>query len=89
MTYRETAINIVKIAGQELIDKAEKLIPQGSGFQKIEINARIPIPTMTDDPDCLPEINIETKKYIDREAFETIYTLLQKYDDDEEEENEK
>lgn len=61
MTFREQVIEITKIAGQELIERAEELIPDTEGIKDIDI--WISIPSQTDDPYLVPEIQINTELY--------------------------
>lgn len=37
MTYREMAIETLKLIGQELIDRAEELIPNTEGIKSIDV----------------------------------------------------
>ena len=46
MTYREMAIETLKLIGQELIDRAEELIPNTEGIKRIDVWTSIP--TMSD-----------------------------------------
>ena len=58
MTYREMAVEIAKIAGQELMENAEKLIPRVENVKEIDIWIRIP--SLSDGIDCIPEIEVDT-----------------------------
>ena len=74
MTYREKAIAICRIAGEEMIERAEELIPNTEGVTEIDI--RIRIPSMTDDPYLIPEICVETDVYPRRIAMEKIEKVI-------------
>lgn len=74
MTYREKAIAICKIAGEEMIERAEELIPNTEGVSQIDI--RIWIPSMTDDPYFIPEIRVESDVYPRRLAIEKIEKVI-------------
>lgn len=58
MTYREMAVEALKLAGQELIDRAESLIPTAERIKNVDIWIRIP--SLTDDTLDLPEIEVNT-----------------------------
>lgn len=74
MTYREKAVAICKIAGEEMIERAEELIPNTEGVTQIDI--RIWIPSMTDDPYLIPEIRVESDVYPRRLAMEKIAKVI-------------
>lgn len=74
MTYREKAVAICKIAGEEMIERAEELIPNTEGVSQIDI--RIWIPSMTDDPYFIPEIRVESDVYPRRLAIEKIAKVI-------------
>lgn len=76
MTYRERAIEIIKIAGQELIERAEELIPNTEGIKDLDIWIRIP--SETDDPYLIPEIQINTELYPRRKTLEEKIFKLRK-----------
>ena len=61
MNYRDMAVAVCKIAGQDLIDRAEDLIPKVECVKNIDIWIRIP--SLTDDPLCVPEIEVSTNLY--------------------------
>ena len=42
MKYREIAIEMLKLMGQELIDRAEELIPSTEGIKDIDVWISIP-----------------------------------------------
>jgi len=73
MTYREKAIEVVKIAGQELIDRAKELIVNTEGIKSIDI--WIKIPSETDDPYVVPEIQVDTEVYPKREMLDKLVKL--------------
>ena len=61
MTYRERAIEMPKLMGQELIDRAEELIPNTEGVKGLDVC--ISIPTMSKSELCVPEIRVNTSAY--------------------------
>lgn len=73
MKYREMAIEILKLMGQELIDRAEELIPNTEGIKDIDV--WISIPTMSDSELCIPEIRVNTIAYPKRMALEKFMEL--------------
>ena len=56
------------------MDKAEDIIPKTEGI--IGVDVIIHIPSLTDDPDIIPTIDIKTKAYTSRIASEKIIELL-------------
>lgn len=74
MTYREMAVETVKLAGQELIDRAEELIPNAMMVKNIDI--WIHIPSATDDQFSVPEIEVQTDVYPSRVSLEKYIDLL-------------
>lgn len=58
MTYREMAVKTVELAGQELIDRAEELIPNVTNVKNIDIWIRIP--SLSGDTFDVPEIEVQT-----------------------------
>jgi|GEM_PF-2363030 hypothetical protein len=73
MTYREMAIEMLKLMGQELIDRAEELIPNTEGIKNIDVWTSIP--TMSDSELCIPEIRVNTIAYPKRMALEKFMEL--------------
>lgn len=73
MTYREMAIEMLKLMGQELIDRAEELIPNTEGIKDIDV--WISIPTMSDSELCIPEIRVNTIAYPKRMALKKFMEL--------------
>ena len=67
MTYREMAIEVAKIAGQELVERADELIPNAEGIKDIDIWIRIP--SISDDALDIPDIqvNVYPKKICSRQ----------------------
>lgn len=61
MTYREMAVSTMKLAGQELIDRAEELIPNATNVKNIDIWIRIP--SLSCDTFDVPEIEVQTDVY--------------------------
>lgn len=74
MTYREMTVETVKLAGQELIDRAEELIPNTTMVKNTDIWIRIP--SFTDDQHNVPEIEVRTDVYPSRVALEKYVNLL-------------
>lgn len=74
MTYREMTVETVKLAGQELIDRAEELIPNTTMVKNTDIWIRIP--SFTDDQLNVPEIEVSTDVYPSRIALEKYVNLL-------------
>lgn len=74
MTYREMAVKTVKLAGQELIDRAEELIPNATNVKNIDIWIRIP--SLSSDTFDVPEIEVQTDVYPSRVTFEKYVELL-------------
>lgn len=70
MTYRDMAVSVCKLAGKDLVERAEELIPDTEGV--ISIDICIHIPSMTDDPYCVPEMNVTTTVYPKRQTRELI-----------------
>ena len=73
MKYREMAIEILKLMGQELIDRAEELIPSTEGIKDIDV--WISIPTMSDSDLCIPTIRVNTSAYPKRMALKKFMEL--------------
>ncbi len=74
MTYREMAVAVTKIAGQELVDRAEELIPNAENVK--ELNIWIRIPSLSDDSLNIPEIQVNTDVYPKHAAIEKIVKLI-------------
>lgn len=74
MTYREMAVAVCKIAGEELIERAEELIPNTDGVKDIDILIRIP--SLSDNSFCVPEIQVDTNVYPKHAAIEKIAKLV-------------
>lgn len=72
--YRTMAVEVVKIAGKELIDRAEELIPNTEGVKKIDI--WISIPTLSGDTFDIPEIQVSTDVYPKRISVDKIISLI-------------
>lgn len=73
MKYREMAIEMLKLMGQELIDRAEELIPSTEGIKDIDV--WISIPTMSDSEMYIPEIRVNTSAYPKRMALKKFMEL--------------
>ena len=75
MTYRERAVAALKAFGEELINRAEELIPNA---QKVKsINVWIKIPTLSDNTFDLPEMEIECEVYPSRVTLKKIMEIKQ------------
>lgn len=74
MTYREMAVKVAQIAGQELMDRAEELIPDTEGVKGIDIWIRIP--SLSFDQLDIPEIQVSTNVYPKRIAVDKIIELI-------------
>ena len=76
MNYREMTLEVIKIACQDLIDRADDLVPDTDGIYDIDINLHIP--SLTDDAACIPEVTLKIGTYSTRVASEKIFDLLRK-----------
>lgn len=76
MKYRDMAIRALKIAGQELIDRADELICKTEAIK--DINIWIRIPSLTDDPNIIPEMEVSTNVYPRRESLKKIFEMKEK-----------
>ena len=76
MTYREMAVETVKLAGQELIDRAEELVPNATNVKNIDVWIRIP--TCSEDMFNVPEIEVPTDVYPSRVTLEKYADLVVK-----------
>lgn len=74
MTYREMTVETVKLAGQELIDRAEELIPNTTMVKGTDI--WIHIPSFTDDEFNPPVIEVQTDVYPSRVTLGKYVDLL-------------
>lgn len=75
MTYRERAVATLKAFGEELINRAEELIPNA---QKVKsINVWIKIPTLSDNMFDLPEMEVECEVYPSRVTLKKIMEIKQ------------
>lgn len=74
MTYREKAVAITRIAGQELVERAEELIPNTTGVKDIDIWIRIPSNNL--DEFDVPEIQVHTNVYPKRENLQKIFDIM-------------
>lgn len=68
------AVAVAKIAGQELIDRADELIPKTEGVKNV--NIRIRIPSLSDDAFDIPEIQVDTEVYPKKIAVDKIIQLI-------------
>lgn len=67
MTYREMAVEATKIAGKELMERADELICNTEGVKSI--NIWVNIPSLDDNPYVVPEIEVHTEVYPRRETL--------------------
>ena len=56
MTYRERAVEALKIFGAELSERAEELIPDAHRVK--DVNVEIRIPSLSDNLNDVPEIEV-------------------------------
>lgn len=75
MTYREMTVAVAKIAGQELVDRAEELIPNTTEDLK-DVDIWIRIPSMSGDSLPIPEIQVSANVYPKYTAVEKILKLI-------------
>lgn len=68
--FREQLVDIVKAAGQEVIDRAEELVGQGDLMTDFDIWLRFPLDGLT-FTGC-PTIEV-TKSYINKKAFDVKF----------------
>jgi hypothetical protein len=71
MTYKEMAIRSIRLACQDLIDRAEKIIPDINSIFNVEIV--LSIPTLTDKIYDIPRLTVTTNAYPDRTLLEKVY----------------
>ena len=74
MTYREMAIEVAKIAGQELVERADDLIPNAEGIKDIDIWIRIP--SISDDALDIPDIQVNVNVYPKKFAVDRMIRLM-------------
>lgn len=74
-SYRENAIDILKIVGKELTENAEEYIPDLEAVKNIDVWIRIP--SLSDDPRTIPEIEVSTTVY---PKYKTISQILEVQD---------
>ena len=72
MTYRDRAVAACKMAGEELVQRAEELIADTESVKGVDIWIRIP--SLSDDPCCIPELQVTTNVYPKRI---NIYKLIE------------
>lgn len=58
MTYREMAVEALKLAGEELINRADSLIPHAERIENVDIWIRIP--SLTDNTLDVPTVEVTT-----------------------------
>ena len=75
MTYREEMIEVIKIACQDVIDRVEDLVPCSEGLFNVDL--KIHIPSLTDDPNCIPTVTLNVGCYPNRIATDKILELLE------------
>lgn len=75
MTYRERAVATLKAFGEELINRAEELIPNAEKVKSI--NVWIKIPTLSDNMFDLPEMEVECEVYPSRVTLKKIMEIKQ------------
>ena len=74
MTYREMAIKTLKCFGEELINRAEELLPDAKMVKSI--NVWIRIPTLSDDVTNLPDMEVQCEVYPKRETLNKVISIM-------------
>ena len=74
MTYREEMIEVIKIACQDVLDRVEDLVPKSEGLYNVDLI--IHIPSLTDDPNCIPTVTLNVGAYPNRLATDKILELV-------------
>ena len=87
MSYRERAIAILKLAGQELISQAKEFVPDVHAIRELSVCIRIP--SLSDDEFRIPEISVDVDLYPRREVISMYHSLYQIQKTTEEATNEK
>lgn len=67
--FRKRAVETVKLMGQELIDRADELIPRAQRVKEINIRLRIPTKTEVFVP---PEIQVDVDVYPSKVVFDHV-----------------
>lgn len=70
MTFRERAVETVKMMAQDLFNRADELIPDAKRVKEVDIWIRIP--SLSDDPDILPGIQVSVDVFPSREVYHLI-----------------
>lgn len=61
MTYRERAVEALKIFGKELSERAEELVPDAKRVR--DVNVRVRIPSLSDNLNDIPEIEVSVNVF--------------------------
>lgn len=80
MKYREQVVEVLKIVGRELIERADELVPDAKYVTDTDIC--IHIPTDTDEL-AIPEINVTCSVLPVRATVEKIIDLYKQEDNNE------
>ena len=74
MTYRERAVEVMKLAGKELAERAEELIPDAKRVK--DLNIWIRVPSLTDEI-TYPEIEVEVSVYPTRQMVDVYQKIVE------------
>lgn len=76
--YRKKTIEIIKVACQDIIDRADELVPNIK--RCINTDILIHIPTLTDDSMVIPTVTVTSGNFISRVAEDKIFDILSRKD---------
>lgn len=74
MSYRERAVEAVKVFGQELVDRAEELVPEATRVKGLNIWIRIP--SLSDNLNDIPEIEVSVDVFPKRDTIREFRNRL-------------
>lgn len=77
--YRDEAIDILKIVGQELIENAEAYIPNVKAVKNIDVWIRIP--SRSDEIYDIPKIEVSTTLYPQHKTISQIIEVQNTIDE--------
>ena len=72
MTYQETVVEMTKIACEELVNRVQEAVNTSDCIISTKIDMTLTIPTLTDNPQCLPEFTVAINSYPRRIACDRI-----------------
>lgn len=78
VTYREMAVEVVKLVGRELSLRADELVPDVNYCKEMSILVRIP--SISDDLDAAPEIEVNATVYPTRKTLATLGMIREMVD---------